>query len=65
MAEDKPTVWNSKGNSPMPDSDRYSRGVQVMETIQGRQAGDAIRASFDEVSPDFGRYVVEVYGPLD
>jgi 4-carboxymuconolactone decarboxylase len=40
-----------------------------MEAIQGPAAAAGIRDSFDEISPDFGRYVVEagfadVYGRL-
>lgn len=41
------------------DSDRYERGLKLMERIQGPEAAAGIRDSFDEISPDFGRYIVE------
>jgi 4-carboxymuconolactone decarboxylase len=49
------------------ETQRYERGLEVMESIQGADAAAGIRDSFDEISPDFGRYVVEagfadVYG---
>lgn len=40
-------------------TDRYARGVELMEAVQGPQAATDIRDSFDRLSPDFGRYVVE------
>jgi 4-carboxymuconolactone decarboxylase len=41
--------------------------LELMEEIQGSEGAARIRDSFDEMSPDFGRYVVEagfadVYG---
>ena len=42
----------------MPE-DRYSRGLKLMEAVQGPEAGERIRASVGQVSPDFARYMVE------
>lgn len=49
------------------ETDRYRRGVELMDTIQGPDAARAIRGGFAAISPDFGRYVIEagfadVYG---
>jgi len=49
------------------ETDRYRRGVELMDTIQGPDAARAIRDGFAAISPDFGRYVIEagfadVYG---
>lgn len=49
------------------DTDRYRRGVELMEAVQGPEVARQIRDGFAAISPDFGRYVVEagfadVYG---
>jgi 4-carboxymuconolactone decarboxylase len=49
------------------ETDRYRRGVELMEAVQGPEVARQIRNGFAEISPDFGRYVVEagfadVYG---
>ncbi len=48
-------------------TDRYRRGVELMDAVQGPEAARQIRAGFAAISPDFGRYVIEagfadVYG---
>jgi 4-carboxymuconolactone decarboxylase len=51
----------------MSESDRYEKGLALMQRILGHDAAEALRHGMDEFSPDFGRYVVEsvfadVYG---
>lgn len=54
-------------NQAHGDTDRYRRGVELMDAVQGPEAARQIRNGFAAISPDFGRYVLEagfadVYG---
>jgi 4-carboxymuconolactone decarboxylase len=48
-------------------TDRTTRGLELMDRILGQERARTTRASFDEISSDFGEYIVEagfadVYG---
>ncbi len=49
------------------DSDRYTRGLDVMRAMHGPNVETTLNNFFEGVSPEFGRYIVEsgygdVYG---
>ena len=49
------------------EGERYDRGRELMDRILGAETAARTLAGFDEISPDFGSYVVEagfadVYG---
>lgn len=43
----------------MPDEDRYARGLEVMEEIQGRERASSILEGLRAMHPDLPGYVVE------
>lgn len=40
-------------------SDRYERGEKLMRTIDGDKVADNLIARYDDLAPDFTRYLVE------
>src|SRR3954452_7493482 len=53
---DLPPRHRIEGDEHVCETQRYERGLELMESIQGADAAAGIRDSFDEISPDFGRY---------
>jgi len=42
----------------MPEHDRYARGLEIMEEVQGRETAGSILAGLKELHPDLPGYVV-------
>jgi len=43
----------------MPDDDRYARGLEIMEQVQGREGAASILEGLGAMHPDLPGYVVE------
>lgn len=43
----------------MPDDDRYARGLEIMEEVQGRERAASILEGLAAMHPDLPGYVVE------
>ncbi len=54
-----PTAPLAPASTTARPADRYQRGLELMDRIQGLEAGQKIRDGFAAISPDFGRYVIE------
>jgi len=54
-----PTATLAPARTTARPADRYQRGFELMDRIQGLEAGQKIRDGFAAISPDFGRYVIE------
>ncbi|MGC9668451.1 carboxymuconolactone decarboxylase family protein [Planosporangium sp. 12N6] len=50
--------FGSENRGDTDVTDRYARGLELLETIHGPEAATAIRESFDAVHPGFGRYTI-------